>query len=268
MAKIRATFFFKNNEGLGWSETLFSTRATLVDARNDALLLIPKRVNLNGNDVFLYYLRVSDDEVKRDSEIFRVPKAAQNSKDPELGPSEDAVTALDVALKAGPTQRGTVFMSGIPDNIVTAGGAFTPTATWQANFAIWAAAVTGGPWGLKYRNTVAPFITITNMTQNGANGIVTVTTSAPHPFSAGDYVNVLQVGGATRARGVQKVIDAPTATTFTYRIKMIMQTYTGGGKCLPLVYLINAYTTAQVVRVGRHDRGVPFDHARGRRRVI
>lgn len=268
MPRIRVTFYMKNQEGLGWSETLFSTRATIQLAMADAFFLYPKRVNLNGNDVSLFYIRASDDEVKRDAEIFRVPKNNQSSKDADLGPSEDANTALDVALKAGDLQRGMVFMSGIPDNIVQTGGAFTPSAVWQANYAIWSAAVTAGAWGLRHRNEAAGSAAITNMTQNGTTGVITVTTAAPHGYAVGTYVNILQVGGATRGRGVWRIMDVPSPTTFTYKIKMILQPYTGGGIARALEYQVNSYSSTQVVKVGHHDRGRPFGSPRGRRRVI
>lgn len=268
MAQIRATFFMRNQRGYGWSETLFSTRANLVEVMADAILLFPKRVNCNGNDVNLYWIRVSDDEIKRDSLVYPVPEGNQQSKNRDLGDSEDANTCLDVQLKAGLLHRRFIYMRGIPDNCITVGGAFTPTPAFTPNFGIWGAALTAGPWGLKYLNTVNAQVNIAGMVQDGTTGFVTVTTAAAHGLVAGDYVNVTGIQGATRARGVHRVLSAPTATTFTYKIKLIMQPYVAFGQTRKVATTVESFNFAQPLRVSRRDTGAPFDRPRGRRRVL
>ena len=62
----RCTFFFEYDKW-GWTETFFRVSNSLQEAYDNAVDTITHRMKLNGGGVIMSYLRVSDDDVRRDA---------------------------------------------------------------------------------------------------------------------------------------------------------------------------------------------------------
>lgn len=267
MARIRLTYFFKSVRGYGWTETFFSTRGTLTAALLDAKALLPLRVNMLGTFSSCPYIRVSDDEQKRDSQIYSVPSGDQTGKLPDLGSSDIANTCLLLRIEATDFVRRSLALRGIPDNIVLDSGAFVPTAVFTTALAAYVNAIKAGAFAVRSREPIgatADFLGIGNMT---ANGDVTIVCTLPHGWLVGNQINITEVTGATQVRGVHKILAVPTAESFTINIKRVMKAWTGGGKAYRLGYALNAITNALPIRVSHRNAGRPFDAPRGRRLV-
>lgn len=267
MARIRITFFFKSTRGYGWSETYFSTRGTLPQALLDAKALFPLRVNLLAAFSSLEFIRVSDDEFKRDSQIYAVPIGDQTTKLPLMGSSDIANTCLLCRVTSTDFIRRSLAMRGIPDDIVKDSGQYVPTGVWNGAFAAFKFALTAGAFAIKSRTQVGAAFNIANVGLVGPTGIVTIDTVLPHGFVSGDIVNITEVRNATQVRGIQLVLGAPTTASFDIRVKRVVRPYGGGGKVWKVGAAITAINDIIPVRISHRNAGRPFDAPRGRRLV-
>lgn len=263
----RATFFFKNNNGAGWSETLFIAVADLDIALERAKVIASWRVNCQGVGSRLEFIRVSDDLVKRDSKIYPVPAGDQTSHKRESGDADIASTCLLVRCESGVVKRRSLFLRGVPDDITKDNGRYRPSAEFQQAFDQYVAAVKANNGSIKVRKGIGVLYNISNVSSADANGNVTITTSAPNDFVPNDVVNIRGVLGATQVRGLQRVLTAPTTTTFTIRVNRIVRPYIGGGNVQHNDYELFSINNMVPVRCSHHNAGRPFDSPRGRRLV-
>lgn len=267
MARNRITFFFRSTRGYGWSETYFTTAASLNGAMTNAKAILPTRVNLNGRGVFLEFIRVSDDEVRRDSQIYVVPRADREIKARSAGDGDIANTCVDVRIEAGDTKRRTLFLRGIPDDICLDNGSFVPTPAWNANFGAFSAALGMNQIAVRVRTDVSPQFVIANVGTSGPTGLVTITTQAATGFVLNDVVNIRQVLGATQVRGLQRVVTIIDATNFQVRVARVVKPYLGGGLVVKNGYALLGISALHALRCSHHNAGRPFDSPRGRRRA-
>lgn len=267
MPLLRTTFFFKSDTGYGWTETFFSTRAVLNTALQDAIFILPKRLQLLGSGVSCVFIRVSDDLVKRDSEIYQVPASDQKPTGLVSGASDIPNTCVIVRLEGSPVRRRTLYMRGVPDAIVINAGRFDPDPTWVRNFGLWSALLTAGAWAMKCKSTPGAFADINGVSTPSGNGTVTISTGLPHGFVQGDIVGITGVKGASAVNGKWTATTVPSATTFTIIVNRIPKPYTVGGKTAKYESELVGIVSAQTIRASHRIAGRPFDAPRGRRLV-
>ncbi len=109
-----------------------------------------------------------------------------------------------------------------------------------------------GAWGANGKTSASMSLAIAIINAVSTGSITTITTGAPHGFSAGDTVSVFGVMGMTQLNnlsGVVSSIPAPTATTFSINIDSSGFTaYSANGSVLKS--LINSITTGASTVIG------------------
>jgi len=263
----RSTFFFTNTNGYGWSETFFSNAPDLASAMTSAKAMIVPRVRLLGRGSSLKFIRVSDDLIKRDSQIYPVPEDDGTPKTRSQSTADIANTCLLLRLEAGDRWRRPLFLRGIPDEICDDNGRYIPTATFQNNLQIWQVAFRAQGYCVKVRTNDGVPVNITNVGTIGPTGLVTITTAAAHGFALNDVVNIRAVLGATQVRGLHQVVTVVDATSFQIRISRVVKPYQSNGNVCKVTYNTPSIVTFVAVRCTHHNAGRPFDSPVGRRRA-
>jgi hypothetical protein len=266
MPIIRATFFFKDAVGSGWTETIHNTGADLTTVRSAALRLVPLRVALMGSTSSLEKVRISDDLVFRDSSLYYVPTGNQMNKS-ALDGSDFSDNCVLTNLRATATSRRSLYMRGYPDGISMNSGQFSPTPQWSAAFINWQTELLASNWAIKSRDKLIIPDPITAAVQALPSGIVTVTTLNPHGFNAGDGINISGVRPPASALNGNYTVLSVAGLTFSVALNSIMNTFVGGGRAIKYGYLLWPITSATAERIAERKAGAPFDLRRGRRRV-
>lgn len=267
MPLFRATFFFKNSNGYGWTETIHSNKATLTDVLNAAAALVPIRQKLMGNDVFLPFVRVSDDLVRGDSFIFQVPGGSTGNATHNAQTSDIPNTCLVIRLDASSTRRRTLYLRGQPDTVVQSGGVYTPDGPFITNMDRWLQQLIDDTWAIKGKSGTALPIPISTATQTLPDGVVTVTTPTPHGLSVRDTVTIQRCVGSPQINGTWQVNKVDSAEVFKILIKQIMGNYLGAGTATASAFNALPIIEGEVRGVSHRITGVPFDRPRGRRPV-
>jgi hypothetical protein len=276
MPQTRAIFFFKSERGFGWSSDLDAGNNNLSDAMAKAKLLLPEWINILGRKSFLYRIRVSDDLVKRDSQVYQVPLGDQQSKLRLTGTADIANTCLNVKLKVTDTIRGRVFIRGQPDEVVIDSGFYAPPGYFVNAFAGWKNNIVQNGWFVRYLNqpppvgTGPPFHAIASLLQNPVTGSIQIVTSTPNEIPAVfpfGQVNITGLPGFPMVRGRRNVFNRIDNATFTIKANRLMPTYLGGGQVQVVSYALGAITDCSVETVTHRNSGRPSDAPVGRRRV-
>lgn len=265
MPIIRATFFFEDDNKHGWTETIHTQKPDLTTAIAAARALADLRRNCLGDTARITYIRVSDDLVKRDSKIHTVPSGDGTTRTTGATAADIANTAVIVRIEASPLARRTLYMRGVPDEVVTRSGKYTPTGGFSNSFDMWANDLIINNWACRSRDGTNPLHTITDITQVAATGVVTITTIDAHLFELNTPFVVRGVRGAKVVNGTWTPFSIPSATTVTIKITSLIGTYTGGGTAAKLGYILAPITDVKVIRVSHRNAGRPFDSPRGRR---
>ena len=268
MALIRATFFFKDAGGYGWTETVHNSGADLATVLTRANALARLRRNLLGSSSRLCFIRVSDDEVKRDSRVVNLPFADQTVRNAGIDTSDIANTCLVVRMETdSPVKRRTLSLRGFPDGTCSASGAYTPDAAFDQAFQRWSRDLLKDGWSIRSRDGTQPNHSIVSVTQVPATGVVTVTTLDAHLFELGKAILITGAKGCPQINGTWIPSSIPSGTTFTIQLSQIIAAYTGNGIAKKLGYTLAAITSAEVMRVSHRIAGRPFDSPVGRRRA-
>lgn len=268
MAKqIRATFFFKDTNGYGWSESLDNTLQDLTAVRDRAATLAPLRVQMLGTTANLVYIRVSDQLIRRDSRIIRLSYADGHNNDSSVAGCASATLALLIRFEASELSRRLIYVKGFPDNCESDSGAYTPTVKFRAALENWLTEIVGNNWAIRSKDPgLNPAHLITGLTQDLVTGNVTVTTGDAHGFAIDKPITISGVRGAIQMNGVWNLAAVSTPTTFRVHMTQIIDPYTSGGVARLLGYSNNPITGQAVLRVSHRIAGRPFDSPRGRRR--
>lgn len=265
----RATFFFKSSSGYGWSETLFSNVVDLTTVMARAQTLLPLRVSLNGSDCQLAFIRVSDDSIFRDSLIFSVPRDSRIGKNPDFGECDIPNTCFNVSLRAGALYRRELAMRGIPDNMVTKGGEFDPSAQWRANFTAWVGGLIAGAWGIRAIDNTVAAVGIAGLLQDpNAPYSIGIITGNAHNLAINDEINITKLRGARQVRGRHRVFSITSPTGFSLHTRVLIDPYTGGGLVRKVSFNVFPITSGQVMRVSHREAGRPFDSPTGRHKAL
>jgi hypothetical protein len=266
MALNRATFFFKDTNQHGWTETIHSQKSDLPSVLTAAKAVVPLRVKCLGQSSRLVYVRVSDDLVVRDSQVYVVPLDDQVPKNPDLGTSDPANTSLVVRLQASSLVRRTLYMRGLPDNIVEDAGHYSPTPLFSANFALWVSQLVSDSWAIKTVDRLIVQHIITSVAQDVVTGRITVTTLDAHGLTLTSGVQIKGAKGAVAINGLHPIYALPSALSFVINSTVIIPAYLGGGLAAIPGYVLAQITQGTPVRIGERKAGRPFDSPVGRRR--
>lgn len=265
MARNRAIFFFEDDAGYGWSEGIYNQGADLTTTLANAVRLLPLRVRLLGTGARLTMIRVSDDEVKRDSRVYIVPPGDQANTATHSDPHDNANLCILLRLEASdPIARRSLYLRGFADKYC-ASGVFAPDAAFTAAFNRWKAAIKADNWALKIKTGVYPAINISGFQQVPGENFITVTTAGNHNFEQGLKVIFSGAKGPGVPRGTQQVLSVPTATSFRVSTTQMLGTPTAYGTVRRQDYALTPCTDVQVVRVSRRATGRPSSSPRGRR---
>lgn len=267
MAQMRWTYMFASDRGYGWSETYFTNLPNHDTTLAAARAVLPARVNLLAGQSRCVFIRVSDDAIKRDSKVFPVPAGDQRSKMRYTGGDDIANTCLVCRIESGVLKRRTLFLRGIPDDIVVNGGEYQPVPAFTGSLITFTDALKNAQVGVRSRGDFAAPVNIVNVGTVGPTGLVTITTQAAHGFALNDVVNIRGLKGAGQVRGLQQVVAVGSATTFDIRVSRVVSPYLSNGNVCRIVYSLPAIDNLVAVRISHHNAGRPFDSPRGRRRV-
>jgi hypothetical protein len=273
MAMVRGTFFFKDSNGAGFSSTIFNVAANLTIGLQAAEKLAPLWIQLLGENTGLYEVRMSDDLIKRDSQILIVdPGSAIPAKSsPSNFASDDVVCRIEGSQIIIPpfTVRRTLALRGTPTNITGAAGTYNPSgnAAWGNAFKRFVTELVAGGWAVKFRDKTVSVFQITVVSQSTVTGVVTVTTNFPHGFVPGDGIGIAHCSGSAQINGAWNVLTTPTANEFTIKTNQLVGLYIGGGLVNKQAYALAPITTCVPIRMSTHKAGRPFDGLRGRRSV-
>lgn len=268
MPMNRCTFFFKDSDGHGWTETFHNNSATLSQVITQALTVVPLRCSILGSSANLAYIRVSDDDVFRDSQVVTIPDA--QGVGTFRGVSALADVCLLVRSTPNPALTGQVrkitYLRGLPKPILGPADIYAPISAWNAAFNMWAAEIINGFWSIKTINRLLVPVAITGAVQDVVTGLVTITTALGHGLVLGQGVNISGVIGAAAVNGRWNVQAVPDATHFKILLQAIMGTYVAGGTAKGVGFQLEPIFRVAPERTAERKAGRPFDSPVGRRR--
>ena len=223
----RATLFFEQGDD-GWTETLFRTGADSLQAMLTAVQgLYQARCMLMGSDTMLAYVRVSQENVWRDSLVdapLMAPNPVEfptlNVKQCAIAVSDDSAppfTAVEVRRELGPLYRSTWFCRGVPKVL----GVTHATPAALASQKVWADALDAyaklliaGQWGLVVRGRglgfdEVPIVNVSSVAVNPDTLPLTLVLNNPQTWKSGDRVvirkAILQPGPGATANSTRTI---------------------------------------------------------------
>lgn len=259
MTMFRTTWFFKVNN-YGWTENLHHSAVDLATVSARVNTLAPFRKAILAGNAQLAAVRISDDDLFRDSTVNVNPPIFGNGTYP--GVSDPAFTSLLIRWDASPTTRKSLYLRGIPDELVDT-GVFTNDPTWQTRWNDYRNQVIALGFAIKRLSVTAnPIFTLF---QVDAAGIAT--TNQLHNFLAGDRVHV------TGIKTTPPVPPAFTVLTPTSSFSFALGNWAprglqipNNGKVRKYLFEVVPITAGVWLRVIKKSTGRPFDSPVGRRR--
>lgn len=160
MATYRLSYFWESLYTEGWSENFYWDGSTLASAQAQLDSLASQLLDLRGAGWFkMIDARVSDVSIRGNTLFTTIPMPADGTY---TAPSGTVPLEANVAFYVKLTAVSPYFMRwnlrGLNSAIVT-GRAKLPEATWDANFAIVLATLTGGQFQARHRLTPPPHAT-------------------------------------------------------------------------------------------------------------
>jgi len=263
MAMIRATFFFEQGK-YGWSESIHNLNGTLSGAATAARDLAFKRMAMLPQSCKISYIRVSDDEVERDSQIVPFDNA---NFEPIVDESASAFTACLIRLEAGATHRRLIYVRPAALSEGINSDPFIDDPSWIGAYNAWKAQLITGTWGVKYRNAVGAKVPINAVSSN--SNLLNVACTTTGNFFAGDSIYIGKLPEGKSAMGYYKVrtiIDANSMWVESYLGPTI--DVSAGGYVQKRSFTLAAITDVIKLRVVSRKTGRPFDSPRGRSRIV
>lgn len=156
MAFYKGQIFFSANQSAGWSETYYPAGATLDDAVNNMLLMLPLRLAMLDSESQIVYARASQEGPPRDS---LVPSPFSFPSNGTYKPTAAGNIAMPpdnrvlVELFSSSTQKGRLFIGGLNSVDYTAAGQFVPGTTWFDLYQTWAAEIIADFYTQSYRTS-------------------------------------------------------------------------------------------------------------------
>lgn len=263
----KCTFAFLQG-AQGWTENYYLNGASssLQPELTRAQTLAQKRVLCSGTQTIITHVKVSNDMVSRDVLV----GDASYPGDP--GQDSDAPDTALLMYRYGPDNavRSQLFMRGIWDDVILAGGEFDfGNPGWTTRFNAFVAELTRSPaFGFLGRipasSKKSAIATITP-TGDGRLDIVT-TDNIFNGIPVGTKLKTF-VSGCTGSLSVngQQIVTAAAATRVTTLRRIPIFPYTGGGSISYTVPEFKAITRVLIERVVERKVGRPLFQSAGRR---
>jgi hypothetical protein len=305
---VRGTVFFQDMTSYvpaGWSESHWLRTADL-----DLQAAIPvlqtyalKRQQMLAPGIAITYLRVSNDNVFRDSQILPGVPAMQLAPGPlvtvigggnnaqssgNAGPNNPPLNPLFTGYEpdmdwtavlmrgeggAPYTARSLFWVAGIPDNLTFHSNRGIVDPTWLGLFGTWTAELTNN-WGFlgQDNSNANPAKQITNVVAPVSPGLATVTCPA-HGFASGAQV---AIRGVKTIQNLGKQVNASwqiivtDANTFQLAgsFNLPQFQYASAGTARLKTRVLIPYAKVIQRRFGSRKRGRPFGLLTGRRRPV
>ena len=277
----RVTFFYTAGN-TGWSETLFNNLPTLSAVQAAATALNTARLTLMRPDCFSNAIRVSDDNVFRDSSYVQNPAYPIPGSYSQVVTTSHPSTALFLRLETAPgsvsaasPNRRIFPLHGIPvDQIQDT--TFSPSIIWAGNLGAYKLVLTNSAngWCMRTRSifAIAPTpvgLSISPQASPSRDGLLTTLTAVPSAV-LGAYVVFSRVKGVIPPAGRPFLVVPPITniTPFTVGIRGWFPRLTVTGSNIQMEffsYQLSPIVAAFTDRLGSHKVGRPFGLLRGRR---
>lgn len=263
----KVTLIFEQG-GYGWTESYFlpAPSSDLQAEFAKGVTLASKRIKLCGKQTTLPFVKVSNEDVKRDVLVSGANFQGKLTEDSD---------APDTALLCNrfgstPAVRSPIFLRGVWDSIIVTGGQFDQTnAQFVTVFNSWRSYLIGNGWGFLARDpAISGTSGVATVTSNG-NGTVTVTTEdgifVGLPTGSKIKAFIAGVQGAASING-QSVWTVNSGASITSVNRIPMFPYTTGGQVTYRGLKFYAITAISPVRIAERKVGRPLFHSVGRRR--
>ncbi len=267
----RATIFFKQRNA-GWTETYWnlSTSPTQVRSRLDSLVIL--RAACLPNQSFIVASRVSLDDPTKDSDLRFYPGDGLQGSWPAAFPSDTASTCLTIGVRSSGNRRRKVSMRGIPDDVVTLGGTYTPDPVWAQFLAIYLQGLVNSVqgWAIRYLTNFAARIAITRM-GSLVPGTCQLDFAANPNVVVNDPINIYGGGKAQAVKGTHRVLQVLTTAdpwTIVINTPYNVNGYSAGAFGMKPIWALDQITAASADRISHRNAGRPFDLLRGRRSPV
>lgn len=265
MPLLKATFFFEDDAGYGWSEGHYNTAGDRTACMDAAKTLLPIRVRLLGLGSRLTFIRVSDELVPGDSLPYPVPPGDQSPAGNHSDSHDIANTCLLVRIDGNEARaRRSLYLRGFDDKYV-ANGRFAPDSGFTSRFNAWKNALKADGWAVKYKSLFIIPHNINTLVQDPATGRVTVTTFDAHGLVQGDGAVLTRNKGIGAPNGTFPVIGVPSPTSFVINWNRLMGFITAAGRVVKMDHALSPVNNLYVVRAGKRSSGRPLGSPRGRR---
>lgn len=259
MALNRTTWFFKV-KNYGWTENFHIPVDDVPTVAARCRDLAPYRKSILANDAELVGVRISDDEIFRDSTFLNDPTIVGPGTFP--GTSDPAFTSLLCRFDASTLTRKNLYLRGIPDELV-AEGVFVNSVDWLPRFNAWRDRVITFGFGIKRLSlTSNPFYDVQSIGSDG-----TVLLAQTHTLTAGTKVHFTGVRVTPKLPTVMTVFNPVTSSTFQLAQYAPRPTVLPtGAKVRRYLFQIVPIISGSSERVVKKSTGRPFDTPVGRRR--
>ena len=281
-SKFKIQFFFQTNKGLpaSWSETFYLTNGDGIDSVANSLSttdLVGRRLQMLHNDFSMYYVRITDTELRNSSRVVGIPQPGGTGQYREanasIGTAEEVHVALMCRMEGTSIHRRSLMLHGIPEGVVDGERVFQEAnGFWVPYFNGWRNQVkTGGPTPLQIRTrTVSDPIPVTSIILP-ADGRTLAVNFVEDPtgngIDIGSYILLKNCTGADNINGLHRVANILSNIAVTSPQKRRMY----GGPVIPGTVQLVTYALTSITNIipqeGRiHELGQRgYSPLRGRR---
>lgn len=259
MPLFRVTLILRQ-EQIGWTDEFYATSTDPATVARNAGVLAGLRMGVTTRDVLCTAIRISDDEVFRDSYV--VPDFAPIPGTINDRVSNQSFAAARIRLQSGPLYRRFWDMGSLPTLYVSGNQFFADGMPFRAAFApLQFELGSSGRWGMKVVNrtdnqlalvrsvSVAGVVVMAqDISGLAANGVVKIYWKRGlRPRGAPQYFNVVDF------------TDVRNFTVFPWNA-----TWPTPYKMRRVLFSIRAFDNCTPMTIANHKRGRPLDLFRGR----
>lgn len=288
---LKCVFTFVEGRG-GWSETYYATgtdpssylvinNVGVIDPTCPAFVMMLARTRILNTACYVQHCRVSVVGIPFTTLGAFFDGTIRNGAFPSVGQAANAeptevFSKLLIRLLSGNTRRKSLWLGGIPEEIIAPGTGFNPTGVWNRNFRPYRDLLLSGIYQLVGRQTaatgpVAVPITAWAPTATGQGAVVSpiVAPAGPPPFW---YVIVRSLKYPHGWNGVHRAAPNPANNTSMIigparrpGVTLPAWDVGGGGTVQALVPPTNPVTNVIQDYITHRKVGRPFDDSVGRR---
>jgi hypothetical protein len=289
---LKIVIAFKESDE-GWSEVYYTAgtdpsayisanNAGIISPTCDAALLIVARAQLLNLVSGITHIRVSAVGAPRQTAALFVNPPLGSGAFPVIGGGQGSTepaeifSKLLIRMNAGTVRTKTLWLGGIPEQIIGPAQFFTPTNRWNTVFTVFRNLILQTPYvvlGRQLAVTIPAAVPITAFTTSANGQSATVTpTVAPAGPPAQWYVIVRGIKNPRGWNGVHRAQVNPADGTMmilgpTRKPVVTLPAWAAGsgGTVQALAYPTNNITGVHQEYITHRKVGRPFDEPRGRR---